>query len=349
MNIEASTKFTTALVAFLFAKVNLNAPNNSTDYLFPHAILFTSSGDRLTRLTCTNLEGQILWKAWRMDSGRVWIEDDINLIVEKETFTINQLSSNRDIMFYDPAGMIEDSNLHSPERLMVLSLGNQIGCNGHHPSKGNYTFPAGPGDYPFSPGPGLPDMTPIWPLSQPPKENVRYATDTSSIRTKGEPMPRQYRHPDPLPHQEYNLEVQAKIDVNIGNQRDRLDRAIWLLKTVTNICNSRFGNKTTLLNTAITKALPGVVAKVTRHGFFSTKQVWLAVELDEFVLAIPDGWNPTIDELSTIYGMHGARLGIEVISTDHGIVYQNSNQLTNESYWAELQKICPAYQLLHVD
>jgi hypothetical protein len=140
-------------------------------------------------------------------------------------------------------------------------------------------------------------------------------------------------------HKEYNLEVQAKIDLKIGDSQVRYRRAIWLLKATAAILKGSpfLGRAKKDLADLLEPALEGKgPIKVEVHGIVSENRTWASVEMDQLVLAIPLGWKPTLDEFFSIYGSHGGRHGIEIIMTDAGIVLQNEHQLTDPEYFPRL-------------
>jgi hypothetical protein len=142
------------------------------------------------------------------------------------------------------------------------------------------------------------------------------------------------------PHQEYNLEVQATIDKNIGSPPLRINRALWLLSTVHEILTPHLTSFSaeSRLKELLEPTLGDIVVKVKRHGIRSEGKMWFAVELDQLVLAIPAGWKPTLDEFDCHYGLHAFRFGIDILNLHSGIVLQNENQLTNEDYFAKLEE-----------
>jgi hypothetical protein len=153
------------------------------------------------------------------------------------------------------------------------------------------------------------------------------------------PVAQPFRPKDTVPYQEYNLEVQAKIDENIGDHQVRYARALELVGFLSSI---RFGpvmNKKFRQFQELVVREFGQKAVVQTHGIYTERRLWTSVEMDELVIGINRGYNVGIDELGAIYGLHGNRVGIELITTHQGVLYQNSNQLTTPEWWEKMERI----------
>lgn len=148
------------------------------------------------------------------------------------------------------------------------------------------------------------------------------------------PMPMQLK-----PHKEYDLEVQAILDANIGDCQERYRRAVWLTQLLT-ICHlgDVVISKERQFKQLVCREF-GSVPVIQTHGIRSTGQLWTSVEFDEVVVGINRGFTVGIDELGSIYGMHGYRVGIDVITTPFGVMMQNTNQLTTPKWFDNVTKI----------
>lgn len=140
-------------------------------------------------------------------------------------------------------------------------------------------------------------------------------------------------------HKEYNLEVQAVLDVNIGDCQERYRRAVWLTQLLT-ICHlGEVGISKERQFKHLVQQVFGSVPVIKIHGIHSTGQQWASVEFDEVVVGVNLGYRVGIDELGSIYGMHGYRVGIDVITTQFGVMMQNTNQLTTPMWFDNIAKI----------
>lgn len=140
-------------------------------------------------------------------------------------------------------------------------------------------------------------------------------------------------------HKEFNLEVQAQVDKNIGTPRDRLTRAAWLLNVLNNMnLTSVYAERRDFFKKAV-KSVFGCDVVVKVHGLEHERRQWVSVEMDELVIGINRGYRVGYDELTNVYAAHGSRIGIELIKLENGIVYQNSNQLTDPEWLAKADEL----------
>ena len=144
---------------------------------------------------------------------------------------------------------------------------------------------------------------------------------------------------NPAPEKEYNLELRAKIDENLGDFIDRDYRARWLLRTMKRrFCDTSWCNIPSMMRNWL-EGFGDVPIKAREEGIISENRTWMCIEFDELVFAIPMGWMPTIGELMCYYGLHGERIGIEILVSDYGIVYQNANQITTDDFFYKFQSM----------
>ena len=143
----------------------------------------------------------------------------------------------------------------------------------------------------------------------------------------------------PYEHKEYDLEVQAIIDLNIGDHQVRYSRAIELVQFLADLHlgNVIHGKQKKFQELVVREFCQPAV--FNNHGIATERRQWQSIELDQLVIGVNLGYSVGIDELGSIYGLHGNRVGIELITTPWGIVYQNSNQLTTKDWWERMTAI----------
>jgi len=140
-------------------------------------------------------------------------------------------------------------------------------------------------------------------------------------------------------HKEYDLEIQAITDEKIGNPRDRIDRASWLIHVLNNMnLTGPFAARRNYFKQVV-KEVFGCDCKIQTHGLSHERRMWVSVELDELVIGINRGYRVGYDELTDKYAAHSSRIGIELIKLENGIVYQNSNQLTDPEWLEKIDKV----------
>lgn len=136
-------------------------------YTFKHDQHFDGRATLYHLFCIDNASGKAIWHAWRVH-GSAWTEELSNRAVMNRMFSLCELVSFQDVLYYDPMHLIKLPHRHKAQAVMSAqshtqpngfirtNIGGQMG--GMIP--GNYggggMFPNGPSDYPFIPGPGLP-------------------------------------------------------------------------------------------------------------------------------------------------------------------------------------------------
>lgn len=152
---------------------------------------------------------------------------------------------------------------------------------------------------------------------------------------------------------EYNLELQAQLDKNIGDPLERLRRAEWIIEVISRALvggnhriteHAAWKTLAARLQTVFGKDIP---IKRTTHGLLAERKTWVAVEFDELVVGVNTGYRVGFDEFSEIYGTHGMRLGIELIKGFRGILFQNTNQITTDKYFDKFCEFALMYGMTY--
>lgn len=155
-------------------------------YHFKHDTYFDGTAT-LWHLFCVDKDSsKAVWHAWWL-IGREWTPEDVKRANMNRMFSINEMCSSGNIMFYDPMGLIE-----MPQRLPATNVLARSQSRGHirqavyggvnvphhvclnqrHPQ-----YPAfGPSDFPFHPGPGLPGQ---FPFQHPQLSHVMYQSGST--------------------------------------------------------------------------------------------------------------------------------------------------------------------------
>jgi hypothetical protein len=153
-------------IASAFDLILARKPFVLEGYTFKHDQHFDGKCTLFHMFCVDNSTGKAIWHAWRV-LGAAWSEDLTNRALVNRLFSLAEMVSFEDILYYDPMHMIHLPHRHKASSILTAQSFTRPngfvrqgimggGMAPQYVNTGNYVFPQCPSDYPFMPGPGLP-------------------------------------------------------------------------------------------------------------------------------------------------------------------------------------------------